>query len=130
MPTATIELTDLEIGADIGTYGPDDVVPDRHILDLTLTVDSKRVLIPEDGMEYVFDYDPLIAEIDSIARDGHYHTQERIITRVLHACARYDEIQSVDIRLSKGPVLGKTGLLGVRATVNMAELQAIRAGGA
>jgi hypothetical protein len=35
---AKIELCDLHIGAAIGTYGPGDVVPDAHILDLTLTI--------------------------------------------------------------------------------------------
>jgi hypothetical protein len=30
-------------------------------------------------MANVFDYDPLIKEIDRIAEDGHYETQERLM---------------------------------------------------
>ena len=67
---STIELKDLQITTDIGTYGPDDVVPDTHILDLRLTIDPKLVLIDDGGMDRVFDYDPLITEIDRLGRDG------------------------------------------------------------
>jgi dihydroneopterin aldolase len=35
-----VELKDLQIAARIGTYGPDDVVPDAHLLDLTLEYPS------------------------------------------------------------------------------------------
>jgi hypothetical protein len=33
---ARIELRDLHLPVSIGTYGPGDVVPDAHVLDLTL----------------------------------------------------------------------------------------------
>ena len=33
-----IELKDLKIAVRIGTYGPDDVVREAHLLDLTLTI--------------------------------------------------------------------------------------------
>ena len=75
-----VELKDLEIRADIGTYGPLDTVPDRHVLDLTLWIQPALVLIPEDGMSHVFDYDPLVVAIDRLAADGHYETQERLLT--------------------------------------------------
>ena len=48
------------IAVRIGSYGPDDVVPDAHILDLTLTISSHLVMVPRDEMALVFDYDPLI----------------------------------------------------------------------
>ena len=66
---ASIELKDLKLDTKIGTYGPNDVVPDYHLLDLTLWIDPKLVLIPQDGMDHVFDYDPLIVEIDLIHTD-------------------------------------------------------------
>ena len=61
-----VELKDLRVAADIGTYGPDDVVPDSHLLDLTLTIATELVLIAQDDMALVFDYDPLIHQIDSL----------------------------------------------------------------
>jgi dihydroneopterin aldolase len=85
--SACVELRDLRLNTDIGTYGPKDVVPDAHTLDLTLWLSPALVLIAQDGMSHVFDYDPLVAEIDRLAGDGHYETQERIITRIVHACA-------------------------------------------
>lgn len=73
---STIELRNMKIDAQIGTYGPADVVPDAHVLDLTLAIDPALVMIAEDAMARVFDYDPLVAEIDRLARDCHYATQE------------------------------------------------------
>ena len=81
---STIELTDLKLNTDIGTYGAGDVVPSAHLLDLTLSIDPALVLIETDGMAHIFDYDPLIDEIDRLARDGYHETQERLITR--HCC--------------------------------------------
>lgn len=121
-----VELRDLQIATDIGTYGPDDVVPDAHVLDLTLKIDPALVFIEADGMDYVFDYDPLVIEIDRLARDGHYHTQERLMTRIVEACAGYSEIEAVGIVLRKSPVLNGTGSLGVRLTVGSDDLQSIR----
>ncbi|MEM9975062.1 MAG: dihydroneopterin aldolase [Pseudomonadota bacterium] len=122
----TIELRDLPLATDIGTYGPDDVVPDIHLLDLTLGIDPRLVLIPRDGMDLVFDYDPLIAEIDRLARDGHYHTQERLLSRIAQACAAYGEIASAEITLRKAPVLPAGGALGVRLVLAADELAALR----
>ena len=124
--TSTIELTDLTLACDIGAYGPGDVVPKAHLLDLTLGIDAALVLIDHDGMEHVFDYDPLIAEIDRLARDGPYATQERLITRVLTACAAEPCVTAADIHLRKTPVLGETGALGVRVSVDAEGLAALR----
>lgn len=125
--SSTIELSGLEITTQIGTYGPDDVVPTSHILDLVLEIDPSLVLIHTDGMAHVFDYDPLIKTIDRLSRDGHYHTQERLMTRIVHACASYDEIRAVEIKLRKTPVLSGTGHLGVRLAVDETSLADLRA---
>ena len=124
--TACIELRDLELSTDIGTYGPGDIVPTQHLLDLTLWIDSTLVLISTDLMASVFDYDPLVVEIDRLARDGHYETQERLMTRIVEACAKYLEIESIEIGLKKLPVLSGTGSLGVRLSVDSATLNKIR----
>lgn len=126
--TSTVELTDLEVPAEIGTYGPNDVVPRAHGLDLTLSIDPRLVMIPADGMAHVFDYDPLIQDIDRIAQDGPYATQERLMTRIVEACARYTEIEAVSLMLWKTPVLGETGKLGVRLSVSAAALSRLRRG--
>ena len=124
--TACIELRDLELSTDIGTYGPGDIIPTQHLLDLTLWIDSTLVLISTDLMASVFDYDPLVVEIDSLARDSHYETQERLMTRIVEACAKYLEIESIEIGLKKLPVLSGTGSLGVRLSVDSATLNKIR----
>jgi len=123
---STIELTDLQLAADIGTYGPNDVVPDAHILGLKLTIAPSLVLIDADEMARVFDYDPLIAEIDRLARETHYETQERLMTRIVEACAVFPQIDAVEVRLSKKPVLSGTGVLGVNLTVDRETLRAMR----
>ena len=125
---STIELRDLRLVTDIGTYGPDDVEPEAHILDLVLTVDPRLIMIKEDGMAHVFDYDPLIAKIDALAQDGHYETQERLMTRIVAACAASPEINAVEVALSKTPVSRGTGVLGVRLKVDAHELANLRRG--
>jgi dihydroneopterin aldolase len=123
---ACIELRDLQLNTNIGTYGPHDVVPDAHVLDLTLWLSPALVLIAQDGMAHVFDYDPLVAEIDRLAADGHYETQERLITRIVHACATYPEIEALEIGLRKSPVRQGSGSLGVRVLVDAPTLNTLR----
>ncbi|BDT75796.1 dihydroneopterin aldolase [Polynucleobacter sp. KF022] len=115
---ACIELKDLKLQTQIGTYGPGAIVPKQHLLDLTLWIDPKLVLIAEDVMENVFDYDPLVIEIDQLAGDGHYETQERLMTRIVQACANYSEIESLEIGLRKLPASAGSGSLGVRLQID------------
>lgn len=106
------------------------MVPERHLLDLTLTVAINLILIDEDEMTRVFDYDPLTAQIDQIARVRHYATQERVVTLIASACAAYPEIEALDISLRKQPVLDGTGTLGVRLVLNGDDLAELRKAGA
>jgi len=118
MSRAVIELRDLQLNTDIGTYGPNDTKPDVHILDLTLGVAVEHVVIASDGMGHVFDYDPLIGEIDRLAADGHYETQERLMTRIAQACAVHPAILHMEISLKKSPVRTGSGSLGVRLSLD------------
>ena len=124
--SAVIELRDLQLKTDIGTYGPNDTMPDVHVLDLTLGISVNQVVIAQDGMAYVFDYDPLVIEIDRLAADGHYETQERLITRIASACAAYPAIQHMEICLKKLPVRSGSGSLGVRLTLDEVATNALR----
>lgn len=126
MSIASIELRDLKLQTQIGTYGPSAIIPKEHLLDLTLWIDTKLVMIKQDAMENVFDYDPLVVEIDRLAGDGHYETQEKLITRIIQLCTKYSEIKSIDISLRKSPVRAGSGSLGVRLSINSTSLEAIR----
>jgi dihydroneopterin aldolase len=126
-PHASIELKDLKLRTKIGTYQPGDTVPDEHILNLTFSIDTGLVLIPEDGMAYVFDYDPLVLEIDRLATDCHYETQERLISRIVQACSVYSEITSLEISLRKSPVRNNSGSLGVKLHLDAVALNQLRA---
>ena len=123
---AWIELRDLHLPVSIGTYGPDDVVPDAHLLDLTLAVAPGLVQITSDEMASVFDYDPLIAKIADIARSRKFETQEYLMTLITQACAAYNEVEAVELCLRKTPVLGRTGTLGVRLVLGPEDLAALR----
>lgn len=131
LPTLTssqIELKDFHLATRIGSYGPGDTVPEYHALDLTLWIDPDLVLIPEDGMAHVFDYDPLVIEIERLAADGLYDTQERLMTRIVQACAAYPVIEALEMALRKFPVRAGSGSLGVRLVVDGAQLQGMRDG--
>ena len=125
--SAVIELRDLQLKTDIGTYGPKDIRPDFHLLDLILGIAVDQVVISQDGMAYVFDYDPLIMEIELLAADGHYETQERLITRIASACAAHLAIQRIEICLKKSPVRSGSGSLGVRLMLDEIATDALRA---
>jgi dihydroneopterin aldolase len=124
--SAVIELRDLALKTDIGTYGPNDSQPDVHLLDLSLGIAVKQVLIPEDGMAHVFDYDPLIIEIDRLSGQMHYETQERLMTRIAMACAAHPEIKTIQISLKKFPVRAGSGSLGVRLTLDETATDGLR----
>ena len=123
---AQIELTNLDLDIAIGFYTDGDVVPDKHILDLNLSIDPALVLIDEDQMDRVFDYDPLIREIQRMSREMHYETQERFITRIVDECVKYNEIKSVEVFLRKSPVFGSSGELGVRLVIGEPNLTNLR----
>ena len=125
-PSACIELKDLKLRTKIGTYQPGDTVPDEHVLNLSLFIDPGLVLILEDGMAYVFDYDPLVLEIDRLATDCHYETQERLISRIAQACSVYSEIIALEISLHKSPVHNGSGSLGVKLHLDEADLNQLR----
>jgi len=122
---AFIELQNIKIDTKIGTYAPGSAAPNEHLLSLALCIDSTLVLIDEDSMQKVFDYDPLLLEIQRLAADQHYETQERLITRIVKACAVYAEIISLEITLRKQPVLNDSGSLGVRLCMDRAALNRV-----
>ena len=124
--TACIELKDLRLNTQIGTYGPGTTIPDEHLLNLTLWINPKLILISEDLMDRVFDYDPLLLEIDRLASDGHYETQERLVTRIVEACAHYSEIESLEISLRKTPVRESLGVLGIKLYLDESSLARMR----
>ncbi|MEY4524145.1 MAG: hypothetical protein RIR27_1221 [Pseudomonadota bacterium] len=125
--TACIELKDLRLNTQIGTYAPGATIPDQHLLNLTLWISTKLILISEDLMDQVFDYDPLVLEIDRLAADGHYETQERLATRIVQACARYPEIESLEISLRKTSLRESSGVLGIKLYLDESSLTSMRA---
>ena len=123
---ALIELRDLRLDTNIGTYRASDVVPREHLLDLTLALAPNLVHIAADSMALVFDYDPLIEDIERIAHAQHFETQEYLISCIAQACATYSDVTGVEIYLRKGPVRGDSGTLGVRLTLDGKDLAALR----
>ena len=84
------------------------------------------VLNNNDEMSHVFDYDPLITEIEQLAGDGHYETQERLLTRIVHACANRPQVIAIEIYLRKKPVTFLGGTLGIRLKLDTKDLFKIR----
>ena len=123
---SVIELRDLKLETVIGSCQPEDVVPEHHLLDLTLSIDPSHVLIARDGMDVVFDYDPLVADIERITAEIQYETQEWLVSRIVSVCADIPEISAIDILLRKSPVIGSTGSLGVRLVLHAEDMQRLR----
>jgi dihydroneopterin aldolase len=123
---STIELFDFELDVEIGTYKDNEITPNKHILDLTLSIESSLVIIEKDKMDDVFDYDPLIKGIDTLTRETYYETQERLITLIVKECSTYDKIKGLDLFLRKSPVSNFSGELGVRIILDEKDLNKLR----
>jgi len=123
---AFIELKDLALSTKIGSEQYVQQHSETHLLDLTLLIDTKLVLIGDDDMGKVFDYDPLITEITKLSENIRYETQERLMTLVVEVCATYRQINAVEIYLRKSPVLADSGSLGVRLFVDKVALSNMR----
>lgn len=123
---AWVELLDLKLVTQIGSYGPNDTKPDHHLLDLILKIDARQVLIEHDRMSDVFDYDPLIVDIETLAADGLYETQERLMTRIACTCVHYPEIKAIEMKLRKTPVRSDHGSLGIRLSLDEIATSALR----
>ena len=120
-----INIRDLHLPCTIGHYALGTTVPRTHVLDLTLTIAPELLQIETDDMALVFDYDPLLGQINQIAGAQHYVTQEYLLTQIVMACANYPQIMAVDAQLRKGPVQG--GSIGVQMILSEAELASMRA---
>jgi dihydroneopterin aldolase len=129
-PSARVELRDFALKPRIGSYAPGETVPDQHRLDLTLWIAPELVLIAQDGMAHVFDYDPLVQAIEALAQDGPYETQERLMTRIVHACLAHPAIAALEIALRKAPIRPGGGSLGLRLSLDALQLAQLRAGAA
>lgn len=127
---STIELADVPVKAQIGIFAEGDSDPYEHRLDLTLVIDPKLVLIEEDGMKHVFDYDPLLEQIHAVSQDKHYVTQEVLASHIVRCCAKFEQIHGVEICLKKSRPNGSggtvCGTIGVRLKVSGDDLVALR----
>jgi dihydroneopterin aldolase len=123
---STIELFDFELDVVIGTYRDDETAPDKHVIDLTLSIEPSLVVIEKDTIDDVFDYDPLIKSINTLAKEAHYETQEMLIALIVKECSKYDTIKGLDLFLRKSPVTRSTGKLSVRIIHDEKDLNKLR----
>ena len=123
---AQIQLNNLTLPCNIGTYETDDVVPDAHVLDMVLYFDKSWVIIGADQMDRVFDYDPLIRKILEIAAAEKYETQEYLMSLIFQCCFEHTEVHAPELFLRKSPVRND-GSLGVQVTLTRAEFDDMRA---
>jgi dihydroneopterin aldolase len=127
-PLATIEIRDMKLQARIGHYPDGTVAPRSHLLDMTLGISAAQGLVPQDGMDAVFDYDPLLAGIAEIAGAQHYVTQEFLLTRIAHLVAHTPGISTCRMYLRKSPGPYAAGSVGLEIRLSCADLAGIRAG--
>ena len=127
---STIELTKVPLKVQIGFFEEGEPDPCEHRLDLTLVVDASLVFVDKDGMQRVFDYDPLLDEIHQLCNKHQYETQELFASQVVRCCAAHQPIKSLEVCLKKfrpdssgGTVCGT---IGVRLDVDPEALKAIR----
>jgi len=115
----TIELKDLKLGVEIGSYSKGQVQPLHHLVDLKFEIDERFILIDQDSMDKVFDYDPLITDLEQLSAKKHFNTQEKLLTEIIELCRNYSPpLKSVEVYLRKYPVSTAGGTLGLRHTVN------------
>ena len=92
---------------------------------MELLVEKNLILIEEDEMAAVFDYDPLVEEIIQISLSGKFNTQEKLITLILKACLKYYQIKALSLFLYNAPVR-EDGELGITVRIDEQELEKMR----
>jgi dihydroneopterin aldolase len=76
---------------------------------------STLLLGDDYSMSKVFDYDPLIANLEKLSTNKHFHTQEKLLTEIIELCSTYSPpLESVEVYLRKYPVSASGGTLGLR----------------
>ena len=126
---STLEFENIPLQTHIGSFGEGQADPYAHSLDLMVVVDTSLVLIDEDEMQRVFDYEPLLAQIHELAQERQYETQEMLVTRIVACCSAYVAVQGVELCLKKTPKNAThpgEGVIGVRLLVSGKELDALR----
>ena len=68
-------------------------------------------------MAHVFDYDPMVAGIQTQVGAGHRATQERLVSEIAHVCATCRDVKAAAIYLRKFPVYGQNGTLGMQLSL-------------
>ena len=128
--SSSIELTGVPIKAQIGIFEAGGADPYEHTLDLKLEIDSALVFIERDGMQNVFDYDPLLESIHQISQNKHYETQEMLASLIVRCCAAFKEIRAVEICLKKFRANGHggtvCGMIGVTIQLSAQDFAALR----
>jgi len=122
---SSVKLRGLSLNCNIGSFGMNEGVPNKHRLDMELSVEKNLILIEEDKMANVFDYDPLVEEITQISLSGKFNTQEKLITLILKACLKYHQVKAVSLFLYKTPVR-TDGELGITVIISEQELEKLR----
>jgi dihydroneopterin aldolase len=89
---------------------------------MVLYLDKSWVVINDDQMDRVFDYDPLIRNLLHVAGAQKYETQEYLISLMFQRCFDHCEIHAVDLYLRKSPVRSD-GALGVQVSLTRAEFE-------
>ena len=115
---ATIELTDLQLSVGIGEHNAAKILPEIHVLNLVLTVNSDLVCTDTDTMSDVFDYDPILDFIYNLTKGKRYETQECLIFLIVRHCAQFDEVMQIDVSIRKESKGEARGRLGVRLVLN------------
>ena len=93
---------------------------------MTPWINSRLVLIGKDSMAEVFDYDPLVVEVDKLVKATPHQTHEMINGLIAKVFASYPQIEAAEIALRKTPVLSGTGTLGIRIYLDLETLMSLR----
>ena len=93
---SSVKLRGLSLNCDIGSYGINEVVPNKHRLDMELLVEN-LILVDHYKMDNVFDYDPLVEEINQISLWQIYARKPDYF--ILKACPKYHQVKVIIISL-------------------------------
>lgn len=123
---ATVELTDLQLSVCIGEHNAAEIMPEIHVLDLVLTVNSDLVCTDTDTMSDVFDYEPILDFIYNLIKGKRYETQECLIFLIVRHCAQFEEVNQIDVSIRKESKGEPRGMLGVRLVLNEHDVNEFR----
>lgn len=113
----TITLSNITLKTLIGIHAWEQSVPQKLVLDLTLTTDA-ALIAQSDSIDHAIDYEKVVQEILSFANKQHFQLVETFADRLANHLLTHFQTDSVTLTVHKPGALKEAKDVAIRVTRN------------